>query len=84
MAATMEAAMFIMIMGMGMCVHMYLCMHTCVHVHAYMYTSVELTPPTLTPTHPLPVRGDPLKQYKFNTSWTNRDKSILFADLKSV
>ena len=32
----------------------------------------------------LPARGDPLKQYKFNMSLTNQDKSILFADLKSL
>ena len=68
---------------MGMCVHMYLCMHTCVYVHAYVYKcGTDTTHPHPHPS--LPAKGDPLKQYKFNTSWTNQDKSILFADLKSV
>ena len=69
---------------MGMCVHMYLWMHTCVHVHTYVYKcGTDTTHPH---PHPPPTcqGGTPLKQYKFNTSWTNRDKSILFADLKSV
>ena len=66
---------------MGMCVKMHVCM--CMH----MYTRVGLTPLTLTSTHLPPTAkggGDPWKQYKFNKSWTNRDKSILFADLESV
>ena len=77
MAATMEAAMFIMINMYG-----YVCVNVCVHMHEY----VGLTPPTLTSTQlPTPCNGgDPWKQYKFNTSWTNQDKSILFADLESV
>ena len=69
---------------MGMCVYMYLCMHTCVHVHTYVYKcGADTTHPHC---HPPPTcqGGTPLKQYKFNTSWTNRVKSILFADLKSV
>ena len=54
-----------------------MCMH--------MYKGVGLTPPILTPTHPLAAKGgNPLKQYKFNMSWTKRDKWILFVDLKSV
>ena len=66
---------------MGMCVQMYvwICMN--------MYTIVGLTPPTLTSTqYPPPPRkgGTPWKQYKFNKSWTNWDKSILFAYLESV
>ena len=62
MAAMMEAAMFILINMYG-----YVCAY--VFVHAYVYKCVGLTPPTLTPTHPLPAKGrTPLKQYKFNTS----------------
>ena len=59
MAATMEAAMFIMINMYG-----YVCAYVFVHAYIvcmciHMYTSVELTPPTLTPTHPLPAKGGP-------------------------
>ena len=82
MATTMEAAMFIMIDMYG-----YVCAY--VFVHAYMFACACICiqvwdwhhPPPPTPYLP---RGDPLKQYKFNMSWTNRDKSILFTDLKSV
>ena len=77
----MEAAMFIMINMYG-----YVCENACVHVHAYVHKSgTDSTNPNL---HPPPPNcqggGDPWKQYKFNKSWTNRDKSILFADLESV
>ena len=41
--------------------------------------------PPLPSTHPPPPRvGDPQNQSKFNSTWTNRDISILFEDLKSV
>ena len=43
MAATMEAAMFIMINMYG-----YVCVNVCVHMHEY----VGLTPPTLISTQP--------------------------------
>ena len=76
MATAMEAAMFIMINMYG-----YVCAY--VFVHAYVYKCATDT--TNPHPHPPPTcQGDPLKQYKFNTSWTNRDKSILFADLKSA
>ena len=77
MAATMEAAMFIMI-------NMYGYVYAYVFVHAYVYKcGTDTTHPH---PHPPPTcqGGTPLKQYKFNTSWTNQNKSILFADLKSV
>ena len=59
MAATMEAAMFIMINMYG-----YVCAYVFVHAYmcacAYICIQVwELTPPTLTPTHPLPAKGGP-------------------------
>ena len=57
--------------------HMCACMCTCVgapshHPHPH--------PPTLPP----PRGVDPQNQSKFNSTWTNRDISILFEDLKSV
>ena len=59
MAASMEAAMFNMINMYG-----YVCAY--VFVHAYMCACASiciqvwgLTPPTLTPTHPLPAKGEP-------------------------
>ena len=68
MAATMEAAMFIMI-------NMYGYVYAYIFVHAYMcacaYICIQVWgghhPPSLPPTPYLP-RGTPLKQYKFNTS----------------
>ena len=59
-------------------VHMcaFMCMCTCVgapsHHHPYIH------PP------PIPQGGHPQNQSKFNSTWTNRDISILFEDLKSV
>ena len=53
----------------------------CMHMYVYK-CGTDTTHPL--PNLSLPAKGDPLKQYKFNTSWTNWDKSILFADLKSV
>ena len=85
MAATMEAAMFIMIYMYGyVCayvfVHAYMCACACICIKVWGWHH-----PFSPPTHPLAAKGgDPLKQYKFNMSWTNRDKWILFVDLKSV
>ena len=56
MAATMEAAMFIMIN-----MHGYLCKNACVHVHAYVHKSVtDSTNPNLHPPPPN-YQGEPLK-----------------------
>ena len=55
--------------------HMHACACICVHVH--MGGVHPLTTPT-------PQRGDPRNHSKFNSTWTNRDISILFEDLKSV
>ena len=59
--------------------------YVCVHVCACMCTCVgsTLSPSPPQSTHPHP-RGDPQNQSKFNSTWTNRDISILFEDLKSV
>ena len=57
-----------------------ICMHAC------MCTCVggTLSPPS-TKIHPPPTPwGDPQNQSKFHSTWTNRDISILFEDLKSV
>ena len=61
-----------------MCVRAYACMHMRVHM-----CGGTLSPPP-TSTHPPPPRGGPWNQSKFNSTWTNRDISILFEDLKSV
>ena len=53
-----------------------ICMCTCVGGPSHY------SPPTST--HPPPPRGDPQYQSKFNSTWTNRDISIPFEDLKSV
>ena len=60
------------------------CMHTCVCM--CMSVGGTLSPP---PTHihppPSPTpRGNPWNQSKFNSTYTNRDISMLFEDLKSV
>ena len=52
------------------CVRMHVCVHVC--------GGHPLTTP-----HP-PPPGDPRNQSKFNSTWTNRDISIPFEDLKSV
>ena len=63
--------------------------YTCVHVHACMcmcmWVGCTLSPPP-TPIYPPPhpPGGDPRNHSKFNSTWTNRDISILFEDLKSV
>ena len=81
MATTMEAAMFIMINMYG-----YVCAYVFVHAYMCAYECKCGTDTTHPHPHPPPTcqGGTPLKQYKFNTSWTNWDKLILFADLKSV
>ena len=58
------------------------CMCVCMHVHmggVHPFTTSHHHPST-----PPPPRGDPRNQSKFNSTWTNRDISILFEDLKSV
>ena len=60
--------------------------HTCacIHVHVHVCRGTLSLPPS--PIHPPthPPGGDPRNQSKFNSTWTNRDISILFEDLKSV
>ena len=54
----------------------------CLHVHVggmHPLTTPHPHPPTLPPPG-----GDPQNHSKFNSTWTNRDISILFEDLKSV
>ena len=63
------------------------CMCVRVHACACVCTWVEctLSPPPTPSTHPpTPQGGDPRNHSKFNSTWTNRDISILFEDLKSV
>ena len=65
------------------CVHVHACACTCVRVHVggvHLLTTPHPHPPTPLP----PSWGDPRNQSKFNSTWTNRDISILFEDLKSV
>ena len=63
------------------CVHMHVCVCMCMHVH--MCGGHPLTTPIHI--HPPPTPwGDPYNQLKFNSTWTNRDISIPFEDLKSV
>ena len=62
-------------------------MHVRMRARACVCTCVGGTPsPPPTPIHPPPTPrgGDPWNQSKFNSTWTNRDISILFEDLKSV
>ena len=59
------------------------CACMCMRVHVggvHLLTTPHPHPPTPLP----PSRGDPRNQSKFNSTWTNRDISILFEDLKSV
>ena len=61
------------------CVRVYAC--TCM----YMCVGGSCHHPLPPSTHPPPPGvGDPRNQSKFNSTWTNRDISILFEDLKSV
>ena len=61
------------------CTHACPCVHACVCVWEYPLT----TPHQHSPTPHLP-GGNHWNQSKFNSTWTNRDISILFEDLKSV
>ena len=64
------------------CTCMCVCAHACMPVHVggvHPLTTPHPHPPT-----PHPLRGDLQNQSKFNSTWTNRDISILFEDLKSV
>ena len=54
----------------------------CMRVHVHMWGVHPLTTPH--PHLPTPQGGDPRNQSKFNSTWTNRDISIPFEDLKSV
>ena len=65
-----------------MCMHMHV--HACMHVRVHMCGGHPLTTPHLHPPTPPTPRGDPRNQSKFNSTWTNRDISIPFEDLKSV
>ena len=56
---------------------------TCMHMHVNVGGVHPLTTPTPS-THPHSPGGDPQNHSKFNSTWTNRDISILFEDLKSV
>ena len=59
------------------------CVCACMCVYVHVYGGHPLTTPhPHPPSHPPP--GDPRNQSKFNSTWTNRDISILFEDLKSV
>ena len=61
----------------------YACMHACMCMHVHVCGRNPLTTPIRIHPSPHP-RGDPQNQSKFNSTWTNRDISIPFEDLKSV
>ena len=67
-----------------MCVRACMRVHACACVHAWdtpPHTYIDLHP------HPSihhPLRGDCQNQLKFDNTWSNRDISIPFEDLKSV
>ena len=56
------------------------CARAC--AHGWVAPPDHPSPPSTHP--PTPQWGDPRNQSKFNSTWTNRDISILFKDLKSV
>ena len=58
------------------------CAWACVLVH--MWWGAPSHHPPSTSTHPPPPGGHPWNQSKFYSTWTNRDISIPFEDLKSV
>ena len=62
-----------------------ICVCACMHVHvcAHVWGAPSHHPPPHPPAPP-PPRGDPRNQSKFNSTWTNRDISFPFEDLKSV
>ena len=57
------------------------CVHMCACICVYMCKGHPLTTHIHPPSNP---PGDPQNQSKFNSTWTNRDISIPFEDLKSV
>ena len=59
----------------------YMCMSACMCMCGGHPLTIPHPSP---PTHPPTPRGDPQNQSKFNSTWTNRDISILLEDLKSV
>ena len=61
--------------------HMRMRVHACACM--CMWVKCILSPPP-TPIHPPPPPRGPQNQSKFNSTWTNRDISILFEDFKSV
>ena len=65
-----------------------ICACACMCVHVRMYVHVCGGHPLTTrhphPPSPTPPKGDPRNHSKFNSTWTNRDISIPFEDLKSV
>ena len=85
MAASMEASMFSMFSMFNM--HVRACVHACACMCMRACMGHPLThscrppPPSI---HPPPPRGDPRNQLKFDNTWTDRDISIPFEDLKSV
>ena len=61
-----------------------ICACAYMRVHVHMWGVHPLTTPHPHPATSPPPGGDPWNQSKFNSTWTNRDISILFEDLKSV
>ena len=74
--------------GNSLWCHMFVCVRACACVRTRMCARVGGAPthhPTPPSTHPpTPQGGNPRNQSKFNSTWTNRDISIPFEDLKSV
>ena len=56
----------------------------CVSACAHGWDAPSHHPPPPSTHPPTPQGGDPRNHSKFNSTWTNRDISILFEDLKSV
>ena len=72
--------------GNSLWCHMRMCAraHACMRMRVHMGRVHPLTTPHPHPPTPHPTGGDPWNHSKFNSTWTNRDISILFEDLKSV
>ena len=60
------------------------CMCVCAHTCACVCGAPSHHRPSPSTHSPIPQRGDPQNQSKFNSTWTDQDISILFKDLKSV